>query len=303
MFDKTIIVKKHYGASDNIYKDIKIKVFGDIHYSESFDIDKLDRILKYIKENPSDYLCIVGDLLDNVNILENKEKRKKILEWLYKLGKEINTFISYGNHEYLYKNIKDNKWEYKFDKMFWEEVSHIKGIHIVDNRTNYEDENVIICGLDLGYEYYENNENKNILINKLEKLINGVNFIDNNKLKILLCHSPVYLSDKECLKYVSNFDYVLSGHMHNGLIPIFLDNLLKNNRGIISPTRKLFIDNARGIKEIIYNNNFTTLIINGGITKLAEYSGIVRPFNKLYAMNIDEIEIRKKLVKEKKKNF
>ena len=63
--------------------------------------------------------------------------------------------------------------------------------------------------------------------------------------------------------------------MHNGMMPFYLDKIIKGNRGLMSPDNRLFADNTRGVKDI----NNTHLIISGGITKLSKTSGIFRYFN------------------------
>ena len=77
--------------------------------------------------------------------------------------------------------------------------------------------------------------------------------------------------------------------MHNGMVPRILDKIIKNNYGIISPDKHLFINNARG--KIV--NKYYTLIISGGITKLSSSSSkILSKLNFIYPISINKIKIK-----------
>lgn len=82
---------------------------------------------------------------------------------------------------------------------------------------------------------------------------------------------------------------ILSGHMHNGLVFNFLDKLIKNNYGFISPNRKLFPNNARGIIKH-KNNRFN--IISGGIIKFQWCSRFFHYFDFIYPAEIDNVIIK-----------
>ena len=81
-----------------------------------------------------------------------------------------------------------------------------------------------------------------------------------NKLNVLLMHSPILIGEKTIKKELSKYDIVLSGHMHNGVVPPILDELFDNNIGIIAPNKKVFPKYARGI---IKKDNIT--VISGGV--------------------------------------
>ena len=117
-----------------------------------------------------------------------------------------------------------------------------------------------------------------------------------DKYNILLCHSPVNVLDDEVLektKLLSNIDLILSGHMHNGMVPPILEKIWKGNSGIITPSKKLY-PKAKTTRGIIKKQN-KVLIISGGITKLSFSSPeILHPFNEFYPMNMEIIDIEKK---------
>ena len=74
----------------------------------------------------------------------------------------------------------------------------------------------------------------------------------------------------------------------------FIDKIFNGNRGIIDPEKKLFPKYARNSVDIGNNKH---LVISGGITKLSKTSGIFRFGDILYPMEIDQVNIKKKIKK------
>ena len=108
-----------------------------------------------------------------------------------------------------------------------------------------------------------------------------------NKYRVLLMHSPVCIKNNEIKNKLSKYDLILCGHMHNGVILPGLDELLKNNGGLIAPRKGLFPKYARGI---IKDKNI--VVISGGITKIARCVNIpFRWLNIFFPMSINYITI------------
>lgn len=273
---------------------LNIKLLADIHFCSSFNINKLTLINKALSDSKTDYLCIPGDILDNTSFLKtNKEKREILLNWFKYLGKKYKTFISLGNHDI--STPKNNIWYHEDATDFWTEVSKIPSINLMTNDTTYEDDKIIISALNPGYYYYYKNykqENIDILKEKLILQQKHLKNLNPTKLKVLLIHSPIHITNKEILPLIKDYDLILAGHMHNGVVLPILDELFKTNKGLISPFKKLFPDNARGVKEITIANKKIYLIITGGITKIQECAPkLLRPVNNLYPMAINNIMI------------
>ena len=295
MIDKLVELKTHTFEYENINKDVRICVFGDLHESESFNDEKLDIIKNCIERSNPDYIIIAGDLIDSTNFLyENKEKRKTIIKWLESLSKKYKIFIDIGNHDYSF--FKENRWIKDWNNEFWNDISNINNIYLSINQKYYEDNSIVVYQYtpDFNYYYNENNkEDKNIIINDLKKQKKFLTNLKDNKIKIFVSHSPVYMSDRDVLKEIKEFDFITSGHMHNGIVPPILDKIIPGNRGLVAPNNELFPDNARGIKNLKIANKEIHLIISGGISKLNEHAGMLKNFNAFFPMSIDEINIKK----------
>lgn len=289
-----MIIKKYEIINNKANKNIKIALFSDIHLSKTFKLKRFKQILNNLKENKPNYICITGDIVDKTNILDSKEYKNLLLDFLKKLGKISPTYITLGNHDCLRK---ENKKYKKENNAFWtKELQKLKKYNVFLLMNEIKTlENINFISYITPYEYYYKNkkkDSKEILIKDLsnkKELFNQ----DNKKLNILLFHDPYYITNKEVIDKLKNIDIILSGHMHNGLIPNIIDKIFPKNRGLIAPNRKLYPDNARGIKKIKYKEKEINLIISGGITKISETSPKILHFvDNLYKPQIEYLTIK-----------
>lgn len=278
---KNIEIVKDILSSKKLKKDITFIHIGDIHYNETTSAKKLEYIKYAIEDAHPDYIFITGDLLDRPKITKNKEKIKLLVSWLNSLGNIAKVFISLGNHDIILEE----------DYKFFNKLNDINNIYVLNNQS-YEDENVFISGFTLPTNYYyniEKHEDENALLETLQNNFNLVTNLPKKKYKVALIHSPILLSEKKVVEKLKEYDLILSGHMHNGLILRILDKIIKNNYGLISPDKRFFAKNTRGkIKTKYY-----TIIITGGITKLSPSSTkILSKLNGLYPISINKITVK-----------
>lgn len=278
---KNIEIVKNILSSKKLKKNITFIHIGDIHYNETTSAKKLEYIKYAIEDAHPDYIFITGDLLDRPKITKNKEKIKLLVSWLNSLGNIAKVFISLGNHDIILEE----------DYKFFNKLNDINNIYVLNNQS-YEDENVFISGFTLPTNYYyniEKHEDENALLETLQNNFNLVTNLPKKKYKVALIHSPILLSEKKVIEKLKEYDLILSGHMHNGLIPRILDKIIKNNYGLISPDKRFFAKNTRGkIKTKYY-----TIIITGGITKLSPSSTkILSKLNGLYPISINKITVK-----------
>lgn len=265
-------------------KDIKIVLISDIHTSNVTNIKDLYYLKDKINTLNPNYICIAGDIIDSISIISNTEVMNKFYDWLYSLGdinnKKIPVLISLGNHDINGINESNKEKYYNYLKKLSSSNTHLL------NNSYYKDKYVFIVGFTQPTNTYCTNnsldEEKKYFDNINSKLLNP----SNNKLNIALIHNPINITNKYITNKLNNYDIILSGHMHNGLIPNFIDKIYKGNKGIIFPDKTLFPKIARNIVNLS-NNRY--LIISGGITKLSHTSGIFHHGNFLYPMEIDDI--------------
>ena len=162
------------------------------------------------------------------------------------------------------------------------------------NNSVYEDRYVRFVGFTLPSNCYNKENSLEFEKNFYNSLDTDLFLGNDNKVNIAIIHNPRNVCNDSILNKLCNFDIILSGHMHNGLIFNFIDKIFNGNRGIIDRYKKLFPKYARNSVDIGNNKH---LVISGGITKLSKDSGIFRFGNFLYPMEISQVNIKKKIKK------
>ncbi len=240
----------------------KIAHFSDIHFAKQFNKKKFEIIIKELKRTKPDYICITGDTVDSAKVTKTK-KMEYLFSFLEELTKISKVIVVLGNH--------DTKDEVKWYLDISDKVI------LLDN-SSYKDKDITFYGITLNNDYYDHEANN------IDNLANRLKEIKlSNKCNILLVHSPINF-DKEEIKKINKFDLVLTGHMHNGMMPMFIPG----NRGLIAPSKRLFPKNARNS----FKSGSSKVIICGGITKLSVKAGIFHLFNPLFASDLDYIHIK-----------
>ena len=277
-----ITTDKIYNKNAN--KEIIITHISDIHFNTNTKYKNLQKVSEALKKIKPNYLMITGDTIDENKIINNKQKIRELTNFFKNISSFTKVLISLGNHDIL----KDS------DVEFFNKLGKINNIYLLNN-TSYMDDYIYVAGLTLPTSYYYNvtgEESIEILLENINKNLKITSNLSNNRFKVLLIHSPIKVVSDIVLTELVEFDLILSGHTHNGMIPDFLNKLFKKNMGIIAPNNDLFPKVARGKIEKVISNNKITIIINGGITKLSKLSGKgLSKLNFLYNMSINKIII------------
>lgn len=290
---------EHNFYSSKLKKDKKIILLSDIHYYSEMEEKKLLKIAKAIAQEEPDYICISGDLIDSVDEICPLKKADKLINFLEILGDISPVMIGIGNHDITLFDSKKNQFKYYFNENFWGELNNISNINILHN-ASYEDDDLLISGYTLPFTYYysKQEESPNIMKKDLSQLRDLVD-IDSSRLNVSLVHSPIYVTTKEIRHLFLNYDLVLSGHTHEGMLPSILCDIIPGNRGLIAPDGHLFPKTARGTKQF-YDGE---LIISGGITKLSHCNGPLSKLNFIYPSSFDVIDVtgdKDRLIPKKK---
>ncbi len=259
----------------------KIAVFSDIHYTKNYSNKRLESIYQNVKVNHPDYICIVGDLFDQGNILEDQVSKYRFINWLKKLSNLAPVIIAIGNHDCMIYSVKR---EYRYPYELLEEISLLPNIHVLNN-TVFQDQQICFIGYTLPYEYYYNDhEDSNKYASDFYETISPL--LSKNTYNIVLCHTPIFMTDSsvtnmDCFRSIN---LILSGHMHNGIVPI----TIPGTYGIISPYKKFFPKYARGNFQI----NQVQYYISGGIIAFSNLSPtILHPLNVFFPIHIEYLSI------------
>jgi len=272
-----ILVKEDYIY--NKYGDgVVILHFADVHFSENTNPSLFNKMLNKVRDEKPNYIIITGDLIDNPKIVNNKIKIKELVKFLASLGEITKVLISLGNHDIVFDE----------DHKFFKKIDQIKNIYVLDN-TSYVDEFIYVAGFTLSGRYYYNlygDESTDSLLKELKNNQKLITKLPNNLVKIGLFHSPIGIVEDSVWDKLKEFDLLLSGHMHDGMVPEFLKVFFKKNMGIIAPNKKLFPKISRGR----VNKDGRTLIITGGVTKLSLKSSLwLSKLNFVYKISMNKI--------------
>lgn len=270
--------------NDNTKKDIIILHISDIHFNTNTSNKMLIKLKNYINKINADYILITGDLIDTPKITKDKVKIKELVTFLTEIAKNSKVIISLGNHDIINEE----------DFSFFNKINDLYNIYVLNNKS-YQDEFIYVSGITLPTEYYYNinhDESVSVFIRELNKNSEIINKLPSNKPKVLMVHSPIKVTDDEVIKKIKEFDLILCGHTHGGMVFDWLNFLFKGNIGIIAPNKKLFPKVARGKLEKNIGNKKITIVINGAITKLSLKSHISK-LNFLYNKGVNKIIIRK----------
>ncbi len=283
-------------------KPQKFLAISDIHF-----VDKINknhqRVLSFIKNEKPDYILISGDSINHIHVAESPSAVKLLREFFTKLGKIAPVCLCLGNHD-SFRKIKPFR-----PKGYWHKIGYvsekssplknligdISNIHLLEN-DSYEDDSVFVFGFSLPADYYENVdhpglEKKEVLIEELDRLSKKISNLPVNKPKILLAHSPFYFADPDVKERLSEFDFILTGHTHNGVVPPVLHEIWRGRRGILLPYKRIL---SRQIARIGFYKN--QLIVLGAVTTIVT-SGLL---NSAFPTNVATIEIVNEKMKKPK---
>ena len=282
-----IIVRNYDITSPDIYSNKKIAFLSDVHSNNL----KLEKIYELLYKMNISVLLIGGDLIDTIKCSRNDA----IKELLFEMSKTMDIYISMGNHDIF--PIRCEK-DLIHILTYFGELSLSDNIHVsdfpIDSSTADKwslDNNVDIVSVNMPLNYYKHREP----YYQYEELIRAIDSIsvDIDKFNILLCHSPKNIVlGKEIDKYikkVKNFNLILSGHMHAGLVPQAFRNR-KSGPGLFGPYHTLFPDHAYGVIEDGNSVSITT----GGVVKIAKkyHESILHITNHLYPPEVEVINLK-----------
>ena len=256
-----------------VTKDTTISLYSDFHIHEKDHSNRYNKVIDNLERLMPDYIFILGDFINDTNISPNE------IDYVYKylslLSSIAPVYYVYGNHE---MRTKINFREVSLiNNSYFNMVSTVKNLNVLNNNSILLKENIGLTGIVLPFNYYvEEFEDKEVYLEYVRKYIknNLLGNLDNNSFNILLQHTPNNILDKETylrfidaikeiLKRDYNFDLTISGHLHNGLIPVYLEKYIPGNKGIVGitgPKKHLFQYNCRGIMNITDNTTGIVLL-------------------------------------------
>ena len=252
-------MKAIYQTSYSFYRDQKealsFVLLSDLHFSNKIKDVVLEKVAVWTKAQKPDYILFLGDLVHCLDELDNAHQNKRLVRFLERLADTAPIISILGNHDYYRnENEKCGCWRISDPTPILDAFKDNPRITFLVNES-YEDEKLYLYGISPDMDYYTYDsahgskssifspqfEDKNIHIHDFKRIPHEkLHNLPKNKIKLFLCHSPVYLANKEIKPYLKDFDAYISGHMHNGVVPPALNDFWQSDRGILAPGYALF---------------------------------------------------------------
>ncbi len=247
-------IKNYTLNSTKNLQNVTIMHISDLHFNKIKDVKLLYEIANKVADTKPNMICFTGDLLEKGTVVQDIELKEILVEWLSYLGSICPIYIIRGNHDLLDNSI--NRWHYYDTDDFFYRLENIKNVYWLNNKS-IKQENIMISGIDLGNlteEYYtKSTESKEKFVKLVEPRIRDLATIqDDDLFNLLMIHSPRNLNEE----VIRAYDVILSGHMHNGALPNFLDKIIPGNMGLLAPGKGYFPKEARGVIQYGKSMNY-----------------------------------------------
>ncbi len=224
--------------SDRVKSEVKIAVISDLHNMNFFFNNKA--VVDKISSGNPDLIAVVGDMIDS-----DAKTSKNTLNTMTPLPDIAPTYYSIGNRD---KSFSD------YDN-FIKDIEEA-GVVVLDDKVD----RININGNDitlLGLSSYSFGDVENPEYTALVK-----DLCENDTLRLLLCHYPEYSQwfFGNDLYYEYDFDLMLSGHTHGGLVRI------PKVGGLYAPQQGWFPEYSKGLYYVDKENkNPYPMLVTAGL--------------------------------------
>ena len=250
----------------------RMAFISDLHDCE-ISADNKD-VLKAIDDEAPDAVIFAGDMV--TSSLEPGYHDSNALKFIKALAGKYPVYYGIGNHEEKLRRCPDVH-PGEFERLC-DELSEMGAPLLIDAKASDTKAGVDFYGLDLEHDYYRRFKTRHFPDDYLEKKL-GKN--DTSGVSVLIAHNPEHFEQYAQWKP----DYVLSGHVHGGIVSIpFLG-------GVISPQLKFFPRYDAGVFE----RDGSMMILTRG---LGTHTVPIRIFNKAEVVIIDLYKDSDKTTKE-----
>ena len=275
------MIKRIEITSSKIKKEVKLLLISDIHKSKYIKKDNLIKLKEKIKEDfkSIDYIIISGDVIDSPKYLIKEEFIKELTSSLKEFIENKTTYIVLGNHDITGFNPKE---EYSYTIL-----NMIDNVKCLNNEDIININNISIIGFCPNINYYKKRYNKkNEFLKQFKEF--KLDKINKNKYNILITHDPSSILEisSNNSEYINDIDLVISGHMHNGLAPRKLHNIM-NHRGLVGPYYTFFPKYAHGSIKV-KDTNFIIVGAVNPIIKAPIYNKVYGPDAVILTLKKDE---------------
>lgn len=274
--------------------DSSLLILSDIHAVKNTDYTFLYKFLDIIKNiEDINIICSLGDTLNDGLDIETAKRMSDIYEKFSRISPLI---IIPGNHDKV--TCKNGRWLYiktPEDLVIYDKIASL--YKSIPNTHYLSNDGVLIngiyfFGIDMPISYYKNEKSNEMMArDQITEL--GIN-VSEDTYNIFLSHSPVnFMEDK--IDDLQDFDLFLAGHMHNGLLPYYLEPFVPGNYGLfgkVNGKNKFFPPLSKGTVKI---NDYQIGVIANSYCTFSNEKIDKLKYNKFYPKVMQTVKIRKRL--------
>lgn len=230
--------------------NFRLYVVTDTHY-ELKRPQAILGIIKQAQKSRPDAILIAGDFLNYLDDLSTSISRQFLSTFFDKLSKIAPVYLGIGNHDQMYKNRSYIPQKAKKEQqVLLDFLAKIPSVTLLHNKKVKLSNNLYLIGITLPRSCYqkpganatkEDPKDLQKILNQNAPLLKKQSPNDTN---ILVLHSPRRLTP-EIEATLPGVDYIITGHMHQGCVPLGLDEILPGTRGLIAPGYAPFPIRAR----------------------------------------------------------
>ena len=223
-----------YEFNVGVKKPVTLFVFSDLHITSKMGPEVLTGLYRRAKRCHPDAIIFLGDLMDTVQFLDKENNYKLLKNFLNQLAEVAPLYLIVGNHDMRSIERKMGRAFMVEPTDFWTDLAKNSKIKILKNEI-IEADKYLLAGMEQGPDCYNLNKEgginllqRHILVSEKAEMMEEAlkEFLrkvrvpkEKDKPKILLVHSARFLTERNLGGLVSDYDVILSGHLHNMAMP------------------------------------------------------------------------------------
>ena len=303
-YKNMVLGEKMFKKNTMVYtnKDVNLDIalLADLHSNKNTDYTWLYKNASFLRDEYPDFITVLGDMLDDGLDIESAKKVSDVLDRYASIAPVI---MINGNHDLI--NRKGEKWmvitsdeELILQEKIINLYNNIPNVsYLLNDKVSFPLKNVNFYGANPIIHYYDDEFSPyDTLEDSVIKQFDSK--VDNDNFNIFLTHSPKSFMDNSFIRGYSlfdNMDLFLSGHMHNGLVPIYFEKLIPSHYGLIGFSCKkkiLFPGFAKGKVDV---NETTMGVIANPYCTISNSKGKLSNFNSMFPPVSQTVKIRKRI--------
>ena len=223
-----------YDFNVGVKEPVTLFVFSDLHITSNLGTDVLTSLYRRAKRCTPDAIVFLGDLVHTIQFLDKESNYKLLKNFLDEMATIAPVYIIIGNHDMRSMEKKRGRAFMEEPIDFWNDLTKNPKIKVLRNEA-VETDKYFLAGMEQGPDCYNLNREgganalqRHILVSeKAEKMeVALMDFLKKvktpkktGKPRILLVHSARFLTERNLGDLVSDYDVILSGHLHNMAMP------------------------------------------------------------------------------------